>query len=534
MAQQFETVRGIDFTLPAAPPLVQPPLSLLSESRSLIDLDGLTARRQRLVEQMASAAAQLEAYDRDGIVGDDDQPGEADSAEDARKALEQQLSEWTNEIASLDTAIKDQQRFEGGFVYLPELSDESSLSVFSFPESAITNPTQAALKTDQANQELFAWADPFTVVAKDKRSAFGWPNTDYASRAQRASRALLAHESWQVENEWWSGTIIPTNYHLTASQYSPATSVKRTLVFPFPTPTPAPGTELGTAASLSVSLAALDQAIADAEAGVGMIHATPYVVQQWAKAFPYLRDSQGNVRTVNNNLLVPGYGYAGTGPDQANRTLPTVTVTATTGKRKVVASGGTFSTFDIGHQIIDVANVYVQTARLIALGLTAGSSVVTATTTTFTTADVGRTVVGPGIPPGTTIASKTSGSAVTLSQEATVTTVSTATVGTDTYIVAVLDATHALLSQPGTQEGTDPMQIVGTGGRATGAPQQWAYATEQTFHLRGDVMVYPNDLREMSPTLPVDNSVPVRAERTHSIITNKILRAAVLVDTTTV
>ena len=48
MAQQYEEVQGMDWTLPVAPPLTQPPLSLLSEARTLINLEGLTARKQQL------------------------------------------------------------------------------------------------------------------------------------------------------------------------------------------------------------------------------------------------------------------------------------------------------------------------------------------------------------------------------------------------------------------------------------------------------------------------------------------------------
>ena len=51
--------------------------------------------------------------------------------------------------------------------------------------------------------------------------------------------------------------------------------------------------------------------------------------------------------------------------------------------------------------------------------------------------------------------------------------------------------------------------------------------------LAGDVMVYPADLRELSPDITQNNNVPVRAERSHAPITNRLLRSAVLVDTTT-
>jgi hypothetical protein len=190
--QQYEEVMGMDWTMPSAPPLLEPPLSLVSEARSILDTTGLVARKQGLVEKLASAAEQLEAYDHGGVVGDDDQPGEADSIEDARKALEQQMFEWGNNIADLDSDIKEIQRWEHGFVYLPELG-LGAVSVFTEDEfPAISNPMQANLKDVGPNQNLFGWNDPFLTVGLDSRSAFGWPNEDHDSRAGRATRALVA------------------------------------------------------------------------------------------------------------------------------------------------------------------------------------------------------------------------------------------------------------------------------------------------------------------------------------------------------
>jgi hypothetical protein len=75
--------------------------------------------------------------------------------------------------------------------------------------------------------------------------------------------------------------------------------------------------------------------------------------------------------------------------------------------------------------------------------------------------------------------------------------------------------------------------IEGTGGDQTGAVLQWAYATDMVFHNKGDIHLLPAQLREMSPDLTVNDDMPVRAERTHALFTNYLLRAAVLVDTGT-
>lgn len=452
--QQYEEVQGMDWTLPAAPPLVDPPLSLLSEVRSLINLEGLTARKQALVEKAASAAEQLP----DDI--EDLANNEADSLQDTDLDLYQQMVEWTAQIATLDTALKEQQRFEQGFVYLPELSNAEGLSTFTADtRPAAANPTEGALKPTGNNQGLFLWYDPFIVVGLDSRSAFGWPAADMSDRVGRATRALLAHESWQVEKEWWTGEQVPTNWHLSAGPGSVQSSPHRTLRFPFGNPIPTPGTVLGVAESLSDSLASLDQAIANASAGTGMIHATPYVVQKWSQVYPFLRDSSGNIRTVNNNLLVPGYGYPGTGPDQ--------------------------------------------TGRSVTDGVLDGTTTVTSATADFDDFDIGMPIEGVDIPAGTVITAVASSSSVTISNAATG------------------SATGVTLTLPG------------TGGDLTGAVMQWAYATDMIFHCQGDINVYPASLREQAPGLTVDNLIEARAERSHALPSNQLLRAAVLVDTGT-
>jgi hypothetical protein len=459
VTQQYEEVMGMDWTMPAAPPLTQPQVSILSEARTLINLEGLVARRQALVEKMASAAEQLEAFDMGGVVGDDDQPGEADSVEDARKALEQQMSEWQGEMGSLVSTLAEQQRFEHGFVFLPELDDTSTITFTEDEFPAISNPTQGALKPVGPNQALFLWYDPFLAVGLDSRSAFGWPNTDMASRVARCVRALLSYEATQAAYEFWTGTKVPTNLHLSASPNSSLTSPHRTLRYAFDDPTAPGGTVLGVPVSLSDSLAKLDQTIADTSSGTGMIHCTPYVAQKWMEVYPYVRDSSGDIRTVNSNVIVPSYGYPGTGPDQASRS---------------VADAVTNSTTEL-----------------------------TSATADFTLFDVGNPVEGAGIPAGTVIASWVSATEVEMSQAATA------------------SASGVTITLPG------------VGGSSTGLVLQWAYATDFVYHLQGDVHTYPLDLREMSPDLPVDNLVEVRAERSHALITNNLLRAAVLVDTST-
>jgi hypothetical protein len=469
----FTSVSGIDFTLPASPPLTQPPLTLVDLAIMLVDIQGQTEQLRVANEKAASAAERLA-----GLSGGDeerDAGGEADSQEDARRVLLQLQSEYqvafdeADQFASdLAKRLADLSRWEHGFVYLPELSNAASMSVFA-PDSTISEvnvpQAQTNLKTTGSNQapaeNPFYWYDPFIAVAYDERSLFGWPNTDFESRALRAYRALIGHESWQVEAEFWSGASIPTNYHLSASPATVTTSPHRT-IDAWPNPDPAPGTVLGVAVGLSGSLSALDQAIAESEAGTGMIHATPYLMQEWMARFNYIRDTDGKVYTVNHNLLVPGYGYGGTGPDAAALTLTDLVTTS-------------------------------------------GSETATSTTGGFTSSYIGREVTQTG---------------------------GTASVPAGTYIDQVTNGNTVVLSQPAIASHTVDVTVSGVGGRASGATQQWAYATEQVYKLRGDVNTYPYDLREGSPLVPVDNSIAVRAERSWSILTNRLLRAAILVDTT--
>lgn len=473
--QTFVDTAGIDYTLPTPPPLVDPPLALLTLSRTLINTEDLVEQLREANEAAASAQSAVADIPSQG-----DRPGEADDLEDADSTLEQMQAEWDAVEAQREGAINaslaaeafasdlakrvaDLSRWEQGFTYLPELSNEAALEVFSYG--------QTARKKTGNNQTPFAWYDPFTVVGRDDRSAFGWPNTDFASRVQRARRALRAHRGWQVENEFWSGLQIPTNYHLACSPDTPLVTPRRTVVGAFPNPDPAPGTTLGTAVSLGNSLAALDQAIADSDAGTGMIHATPFLVQMWMKLYNYIRDNNGFVFTVNHNLIVPGYGYPGTGPDAADRNVAdAVTV---------------INTPDI-----------------------------TSATAAFTAADLGRPLTIEGLPTGSVVGIVVSGTDITAFGP---------NPSTGSYEPALASASGTNLA----------LTVSGRGGRASFAPQQWAYATDMVYDSLGDVIVYPSHLNQEAPGLVVNNDIEVRAEQNVAMITNKLLRAAVLVDTTT-
>ena len=153
---------GLDFTLPAGPPLTQPPLDLLDLSTVLVDTENLTEQLRTAVEKEASAAQKL-ADLQDGmdhvrmalvkvvesgdmtpleVLTDEerDQAGALDSIADAQRFLEQINSEYdalgtdARETAAWSSDLADRlatlSQWEQGFVYLPELSNEAGLSIF--------------------------------------------------------------------------------------------------------------------------------------------------------------------------------------------------------------------------------------------------------------------------------------------------------------------------------------------------------------------------------------------------------------------
>lgn len=150
-----------------------------------------------------------------------------------------------------------------------------------------------------------AWST-FVAVKRDQRSTAGWKGSDAQARV---TRSLLAHEAWIVENEWWTGTLNPNNDHLNAAD-------------PFYPAGQQVGGSPSTAVGLQDGLGLLEQAIAAADAGVGVIHLTPFMFNALATrgGIPFRYDGGTNPRmsahiyTPNGNLVVPGYGYDGSAP----------------------------------------------------------------------------------------------------------------------------------------------------------------------------------------------------------------------------
>jgi hypothetical protein len=372
------TTYGNTYALPAAPPLVMAPLSLLDLATEFIDNEGLYADVAEANERLASAQA---SYDSTLALVNETTDPDIDTPAELLAQLESERSKVIDASAWATARTKqvaDIARWVGGMTWLPELSNAAGLETWA-PDTppAASNPS-GATKNIGSNQGPFAWYDPFLAVGRDDRSTMGYSTfSDLKDRAARALRALRFHEAWQVEHEFWTGANIPTNWHLSASPNTPLTSPHR-VITAWSNPTPASGTTLGVAVGLTSSLSSLDQSIADNDAGVGMIHATPFVVQEWSRTYPFIRDNMGRNLTVNGNIIVPGYGYPGTGPDVAAET---------------VADGA----------------------------FTNGSPNLTSATYGFTTSDIGSTVTSStaGIPAGAYIIAVTSATVAVLSANAT-------------------------------------------------------------------------------------------------------------------
>lgn len=135
----------------------------------------------------------------------------------------------------------------------------------------------------------------FTIWTGIRISAGDFQGIDVDARARRA---LAAFQSQLIEHELWEGEVaqaanFPNDYLLN-------------------TPTIVGGGLLGYVRAL----AELEQAIADNEPGNGVIHAQPRTVTLWREADLVHPIASGRrLVTDQGNIVVPGSGYTGRGPN---------------------------------------------------------------------------------------------------------------------------------------------------------------------------------------------------------------------------
>lgn len=173
-----------------------------------------------------------------------------------------------------------------GVTFSPEVC--SGTGLYALCGATPTDPGN----TRTANRSF----EPFVVFQDDECSTFGFEQADYEGRARRG---LLAHESAMVEAEFWSGALLSANAHL---------AQPNAVNFPLAQP------RGSTAQASRVGLAVLDQAIADARVGLGMIHVPPILLALLVGNQQLRWDGRRWISPMGN-VVVGGSGYPGSAPD---------------------------------------------------------------------------------------------------------------------------------------------------------------------------------------------------------------------------
>lgn len=181
-------------------------------------------------------------------------------------------------------------RWEAGFELYPlSGADASGLwPVCPDPESEATKDAQNRLGGQRFT--------PFAIYATDVCSTYGSGGVDFLARA-RAKLAVV--ESYWIEHELWEGT----------------------LGFQNPSFVNSPSVVLTTGPTDALmAFVELDAAVAnDLHDGRGTIH-VPTVVFSWLTQYSIFR-REGNVwLSPLDNIVVPGRGYTGNGPEDAEAT----------------------------------------------------------------------------------------------------------------------------------------------------------------------------------------------------------------------
>lgn len=191
------------------------------------------------------------------------------------------------------TAASD-QRWVEGFSFTPNGCADGGVVSAQCP----TDPEQTKGAEDLPAIVTFV---PYAVYASARCSTMGGPaSMDYLQA--RAAMILDAVTDKQMEAEFWSGTLaqaqgLPNNYLTNSASMENLT----------------PSTDVIGGA---YALAALQMYLADCnDGGQGMIHATRATVTMWFEQQAGLRREGVLILDAYDNLIVPGVGYPGTGPD---------------------------------------------------------------------------------------------------------------------------------------------------------------------------------------------------------------------------
>jgi hypothetical protein len=200
-----------------------------------------------------------------------------------------------------------------GITFLPEqCRAQEPATWWTCPEPGGAEPVDiptvgAGVKTSGVNPDIVEYR-PWAAHASEICTTLSHRSADQRARVQRL---LLADESRQIAQELWNGTVainaaFPNNY------------LRNTADPVYADLTPGAGS-----APLAQALMLLQDAIADAKNGRGMIHATPSTVSLWHAAALVRREGQVFLDAMDN-FVVADAGYDGSDPagvvDPANET----------------------------------------------------------------------------------------------------------------------------------------------------------------------------------------------------------------------
>lgn len=182
-------------------------------------------------------------------------------------------------------------RWPSGFYIVPEHCGGGSL----------LDPCGNVGGEDPTNPDSIGPVQPFKAVASVDCSTFGSNGPQMAEKARRKLRAV---RSYQLEREFWTGTVANANGY-TNNQWLTKTGAGGIQKY----------VENNSAVGTTTALAELEQAIADGSTWeVGMIHAMPRTATYWFENGLISEARPGVFVTGLGTIVVAGRGYPGTGP----------------------------------------------------------------------------------------------------------------------------------------------------------------------------------------------------------------------------
>lgn len=148
--------------------------------------------------------------------------------------------------------------------------------------------------------------EPFGVMTPATCSAFGHATTEMQDELRAEARMKMrACESYQIEEEFWTGAKVSANPHLASTDSEDITNTA----------------EYTTGMDADDALACMEGALGDCQCGrQGMIHMSRRLFTKLATTFAPFRREGARILTMLDTIVVPGAGYPGTSPEGAEST----------------------------------------------------------------------------------------------------------------------------------------------------------------------------------------------------------------------